>query len=74
MVTEDEKYNFALFRECLSGPIVERLAVKPLRAKKKSVKGRGLLDILEAPERKQEENDNDVEDLADFIDVNAKAL
>ena len=74
MVIEDEKHNFDLFRECLSGPLIEQLAVrKPPRSKKKAAKGRDSHTTLEVPEGKREENIDEVEDCADFIDVHARS-
>ena len=74
MVIEDEKHNFDLFRECLSGPLLEQLAIrKTPRSKKKAAKGRDSRQILEVPEGKREEDNDDVEDCAEFIDVHARS-
>lgn len=73
MIIEDEEHNFSLFRECLSGTLVENLATKnPSKLKKKAAKGRDSRNTVEVPEKKREEDNDDVEDLAEFLDVDAR--
>lgn len=75
MVIEEEKHNLDLFRECLSGPLIEKLVVKkPSKSKKKAAKGRHSHKTLEVPERNREEDIDDADDLADFIDYIATEL
>ena len=68
-MNENERSNFQTFRDCLATPLIQKSVEKP--ASNKSRKGRvsrGSLKKVSRPiENKQEPND--VEELADFIDV-----
>ena len=71
MALDEEQGNFNLFRECLSGPIIELSAVAPLKSsRKKSSKGRSNIKKVDETRHDRPDEDSDtVEDLADFIDV-----
>lgn len=67
--------KFLVFRECLSGPMIERLAVTPLKSgKRKSIKGRSITKrpTKEVQEQRVEEPDS-AEDLSDFIDASRRS-
>ena len=58
MVIEDEEHNFNLFRECLSGALVENIAAKKPKLKKKAAKGQDSRSTGEVLEKKQQMHGN----------------
>lgn len=75
MTLEDEEHNLSLFRECLSGTLIENLAAKnPYKSNKRAAKNRDSHNTFEVPEKKWEEDNDHVEDLAEFFDYIATEL
>lgn len=63
---KSEIFNFQLFRECLSTPLIEKSSLTP---EKKSRKSRGNSRRKTAIKPVTIEEPNDAEELAEFIDV-----
>ena len=66
--------NYEVFRDCLSGPIIEKSAITPTKPRKrKTSKGRKTaVKTGQHPDHNEDEQHSDgdnPEDLADFIDV-----
>ena len=73
MLPENEQANYETFRDCLSSPIIQRSASKPLKPAKRKLKGRkNAVNPIDhaSPNEVEQNNNTDAEDLADFIDVN----
>ena len=72
MSTRDEdnyEVNYETFRDCLSTAIIQRLAAPKRPERRRAAKGRkNAVKPLERSVKDEEEVD-DVEDLAEFIDV-----
>ncbi|KAI9875549.1 MAG: hypothetical protein M1830_008350 [Pleopsidium flavum] len=70
MIEDDERSNYEAFRECLSGPIIDKSAITPTKPKKrKTGKGRkSAIQPFDGIDDHDERNGDDVEDLADFIE------
>ncbi len=71
MNEEDSQSNYEVFRECLSGPIIQKSAVKPTKPRKRKA-GRSAIKPVEIPDLHEEHGGNDAEDLADFVDVRGR--
>lgn len=75
MTEEDnDRENYTTFRECLSSVVIERLAVKPAKAKNKRPKGRkNATEVESTLDRSADGPDDaaaeDAEVLAEFSDV-----
>lgn len=73
MADEEPSSNYEAFRECLSGPIIQKSALAPSKARKrKAHKARRKSTdqtTIEPHDGLDERNGSDAEDLADFIDV-----
>lgn len=69
---DDAGANYATFRECLSEPVIRRLAVKPAKtAKRKAAKGRknAIKPVMREESANGDTEGNDAEELGEFIDV-----
>lgn len=64
----DTSNNFATFRDCLSDPVIRKLAAKPQKVQKKKKASRRKSDTPTEIAGVSEDG-NDAEDLAEFIDV-----
>lgn len=71
MIEDEERSNYEAFRECLSGPIIEKASITPIKPRRrKAGKGRkSASEPVNTIEDHDEPNGDDAEDLADFIDV-----
>ncbi|KAK4990687.1 hypothetical protein LTR50_002387 [Elasticomyces elasticus] len=68
MIQNEEQENFGIFRECLSGLLVSRLAASPDKtSRRKAVKGRKN-NIKPVVELREQQEANDAAELADFMD------
>jgi len=65
-----EDFTFQTFRECLSTPLIEKSAEQPV---KKTRRARGRETAIKAVKREIEEP-NDAEELAEFIDVRTSSI
>ncbi|KAI9822469.1 MAG: hypothetical protein M1827_000188 [Pycnora praestabilis] len=70
MIVEDERSNYETFRDCLSGPIIQKSAVKGSKPqKRRNARGRkNTIKVVEHVETQNERDEQGAEDLADFID------
>lgn len=73
---EESNSNYETFRDCLSGPIIQKSALPPpvrLRKRKASKPTGGRKSThkatVESNDGPDERNGSDAEDLAEFIDV-----
>lgn len=73
---ETQTSNHALFRDCLSGPIVHRSAVGQAKsARKRKPKGRKTsIKLVKDEAGVEDPGERDAEELADFVDVGGAAL
>lgn len=73
MAENEGSGNFDTFRECLSGPLIEKSAVTPIRPKKRRTTQahRNASKVVKGHVGHGEEGHNAAEDLAEFIDVNS---
>lgn len=70
MTDEEHHGNYGTFRDCFSGPIVQRLLTRPAKpVNKKGAKNRK--NAARSANQVENEVGNDAEDLTDFIDVRA---
>lgn len=68
MILAEEQSNYETFRECLSDPLIRRLAVKPKKKSKRVAKGRkNAIKPVEKPD--DERGEEGAEELADFVEV-----
>ncbi len=68
MIYDENQSNYKAFRDCVSGPVIQRLLYTPANPiKKKSAKSRKNAARSAVPV--EEEVSNEVEDLTDFVDV-----
>ncbi|OJD34759.1 uncharacterized protein BKCO1_21000105 [Diplodia corticola] len=71
MIPADEESNFSTFRDCLSEPVIRKLAIKPPEASKRRA-ARGRKSTIKPVYPKEEQDDarqsNDAEELGEFID------
>jgi len=68
--------NFDSFRECLSGPLIEKSAIKPKRPnKRRTAQGhRNTSKVVKGPVGHANEEQNTAEDMAEFIDVSTTRI
>lgn len=67
-IEADDQSNYEIFRDCVSGPIIQKLLIaQPKPLKRKAVRRRKISTKLSATDDWSAENEAD--DLADFIDV-----
>jgi len=73
MADNEGSGNFDTFRECLSGPLIEKSAITPIRPKKRRTTQahRNASKVVKGHVGHGEEGHNAAEDLAEFIDVNS---
>jgi len=73
MADNEGSSNFDTFRECLSGPLIEKSAITPIRPKKRRTTQahRNASKVVKGHVGHGEEGHNAAEDLAEFIDVNS---
>ncbi len=73
MADNEGSGNFDIFRECLSGPLIEKSAITPTRPKKRRIAQahRNASKVVKGHVGHGEEGHNAAEDLAEFIDVNS---
>jgi hypothetical protein len=70
MSGEEHQGNYETFRDCFSGPIVQRLLTRPAKpANKKGAKNRK--NAARSANYGEQEVGNGAEDLTDFVDVRA---
>ena len=68
MISEVHQINFETFRDCVSGPILERLLKPPAKpAKQKSARKRN--NATRSAQYTERNLTDGAEDLADFVDV-----
>ncbi len=68
MSDEEHQGNYETFRDCFSGPIVQRLLTRPAKpVNKKGVKNRK--NAVRGANYVEQEVGNGAEDLTDFVDV-----
>lgn len=68
MSNEEHQGNYETFRDCFSGPIVQRLLTKPVNSvNKKGAKNRK--NAARGANHVEQEVGNEAEDLTDFVDV-----
>ncbi len=71
MADDEGSGNFDTFRDCLSGTLIEKSAIKSPRVnKRRTAQGhRNASKLVKGPVGDGEEEQNAAEDLAEFIDV-----
>ena len=68
MIDDENQSNYETFRDCISGPVIQRLLTKPTKlVKKKGVQNRK--NAIKSAVQAGEEIENEAEDLTDFVDV-----
>ena len=69
MELDEDDRNFRILRECLSGPMIEKLTAIPIKPnRRKSSKGRNNSSIYAAASGRGDDP-NSAEDLSEFVDV-----
>lgn len=67
---ESQKKNLELFRDCLSGPLVQRSSIENAKSKKRKSRGRkNSIEVVKEDVPVNYEDPDDAEELAEFIDV-----
>lgn len=72
MIPVEEESNFSTFRDCLSEPVIRKLAIQPPKpSKRRAAKGRknAIKPVYPQEAQADARQTNDAEDLAEFIDV-----
>ena len=70
MTDDEDQSNYDVFRDCIAGPMVQRLLTRSAEpVKKKSARSRKA--TARSVVLVEEEVRNDTEDLTDFVDVKA---
>lgn len=72
MIPTDEESNFSTFRDCLSEPVIRKLAIQPPKAtKRRGAKNRknAIKPVHPKDEQDDTRQSNDAEELGEFIEV-----
>ncbi|KAF2144512.1 uncharacterized protein K452DRAFT_356687 [Aplosporella prunicola CBS 121167] len=76
MMLLEEEFNFSTFRDCLSEPVIRRLAIQPQKPKRRVAKGRKT--AIKPVQPKEVPDDvragNDAEELGEFIEYLAEEI
>ncbi|KAL1638255.1 hypothetical protein SLS56_000063 [Neofusicoccum ribis] len=71
MISAEEESNFSTFRDCLSEPVIRKLAIQPPKpSKRRAAKGRKNAIKPAYPQEAQDDarRSNDAEELGEFVD------
>lgn len=75
MMDETEAFNFQLFRECLSTPLIQKSTSNTNTPVKQTRKARGgRKNAIKPVVQAEEDSPNDAEELGEFIDVCSQVL
>ncbi|KAL2355954.1 hypothetical protein BJ546DRAFT_584993 [Cryomyces antarcticus] len=77
MLSGDEKPNYETFRDCLEGLVIQKLAIRPARTRRRRpAKGRknAIKPVEVSKEAEEEQTGNDAEELGEFVDYLAAEI
>ncbi|KAI9725043.1 MAG: hypothetical protein M1812_000319 [Candelaria pacifica] len=75
MIDDEERSNYETFRDCLSGPVIQKSAVKSKPKGRRSSKGRkNAIKPIASISPKDAADEQDADDLAEFVDYLATEI